>query len=85
MKKSENKIDKKKIDAIQGSRFLLFLNLFLFHTTAFSVVGEFNVKDTEAYKLFLSGSGIQAVTFFIVLSGFIMGIHKVEKWNRGGV
>ncbi len=53
-----------KIKSIQGYRMILFLTVFFFHA-------HFFIEDTWINKRLFSGVGVQAVSYFFVLSGFV--------------
>lgn len=59
------------IKSIQGWRFVLFMAIFLFHTSVFGT----EITDTLIYQHFLIGGGTAGVCYFFVLSGFLEAIH----------
>lgn len=60
----------RKLYSLQGIRAILFLTIFLFHTSAIG-----NINQTSLYLHCFSGGGTQAVAYFFVLSGFVEGLH----------
>lgn len=65
-----------KIESLQGLRFILFVNIFLFHLTAFE-----EIKETVWYNVVFSGMGCFAVCAFFILSGFVADLEWKED-NR---
>lgn len=58
-----------KIKSIDGLRVVLCVFVFLFHC-------EFYLNHTPIYDHFLFAGGSMAVSFFFVISGFVIGIKK---------
>lgn len=68
MNKEEQKIHNKRFYVIQAIRFLAFLMIFLQHTTEY-----------HSFKYYSAGL---AVSFFIILSGFLNGYKYSNKYSN---
>jgi len=70
----------KRLEHLQGLRFLLFLAVFMFHTSMFQ-----GMKDTILYQYFFGAGGMLGVCCFFVLSGFVVGIQEPAKQKSIGM
>lgn len=64
----------KQILSLQGFRAILFLLIFVFHT---SMIG--NVSESTLYRALCKGGGTEGVAFFFILSGFVEALHSRKE------
>lgn len=64
----------KRIETLEGLRFVLFVTIFLFHCEMF-------IGDKLIYKTLLIGGGTLPVSMFFVLSGFVLGVSNKNIYD----